>query len=725
MDASTLDISLLAHLLPKLAVALRPASVSDVITLVILALCGATFLFRGIFWDKPDPYRHIWYEKPQQQDDGCDRQQATRDIARKLDETNSNCVVFWGSQSGTAEAFANRLAKECRLRFSLPSITADLSDYDPQTIAHIPESKFVIFILSTYGEGDPSDNTAGFWDWVTQAPPPLKNLRYAAFGLGNSNYKHYNRVVDVATEKLGNVGATQLLPTARADDALRSTEEDFVSWKLDLFTMFKQSLQLEEKSAAYQPTFEVVEDTSLEPIDLHLGEPVHPRDNPRAAASSSVIKLLPIKESRELFSSGTRNCVHMELEIQEHAELVYKTGDHLAIWPTNVEGEVDLLLSALDLLARKDTPVLLRSLDSSTRIKVPSPTTILTLFRHYLEISAPVSRETIMALSQFAPTATAKSFLQELGQDRELFTAYTQQNYLTLGRLLSTLTPNQPGSWSTLPLSFIIETLPTIKPRFYSISSSSVLSPRRIAITALVTVSDLPTSSPQPHPTQIHGLTSNYLLSHSRALSVHHPSSTSTVSPAYNIASPHIYAHIRKSKFKLPVSPKTPIVMVAAGTGLAPFRAFISERAKLCATRGREGVGAMALFFGCRNVDEDWIYREEIEDCRERMGGKFGVEVAFSRPTVEDGTQEEHGGRRKRGEYVQDLLRKEENAVEVVRLLDEGANFYICGRTVMAREVTRAVVRVLVEKRGGSEEEAWEEIEGMKRRGKWREDVWG
>ena len=721
MDSSTFpDVSIPPHLLHQIATSLCPSSVGDFITLILLTFLGAAYLLRGIVWDKPDPYYYKYFERPQQLEGGSSQQQATRNIAQKLDESKSECVVFWGSQSGTAEGFAHRLAKECRLRFSLSTITADLSDYDPDTIALIPGTKLAIFILSTYGEGDPSDNTAGFWDWITHNQGALlKNVRYAAFGLGNSNYKYYNRVVTVVAEKLGAFGATQLLPTGRADDALEGTEEDFVSWKTDLFSTFKDRLQLEEKPAEYQPSYEVVDDPSLELIDLHLGEPAHPRDNPRAAASSSAIKSLPIKETRELYTSGDRNCVHMELEINESAELVYKTGDHLAVWPTNTRNEVDLLLDTLNLQARKEVPVLLRSLDADTRLKVPSPTTISALFGHYLEIGAPVSRETVIALAQFTSSAEAKTFLLGLGGDRSRFTSFASQNHLTLGRLLSLTSTSDTSAWSTLPLSFIIETLPCMQPRYYSISSSSVLSPRRIAITALISVDDVSSTPDSASTTKIHGLTTNYLFAHSRAMSTQHPSSSASLSaPSYDISSPKIHAHVRKSKFKLPTSPLTPLIMVAAGTGLAPFRAFVSERAKLYATRGRDNVGEMVLFFGCRNEGEDWIYKEEVERSREKMDGKFRVDVAFSRPQPVNGEKVQK-------QYVQDLLPQSHNASEVLRLLDSGANFYICGRTQMAREVTKAVVDVLMSGKGRSEEEAWEEVEGMKRRGKWREDVWG
>ena len=123
-------------------------------------------------------------------------------------EQKKSIVIFWGSQSGTAEGLANRLVRDCRSRFGLDALAADLSDYDPESIANIPEAKFAIFIISTYGEGDPSDNANHFMSWLdSNKTVQFSNLRYAAFGLGNKKYKFYNRVVDVVAKELDQLGA--------------------------------------------------------------------------------------------------------------------------------------------------------------------------------------------------------------------------------------------------------------------------------------------------------------------------------------------------------------------------------------------------------------------------------------------------------------------------------------------------------------------------------------
>lgn len=114
--------------LQELSKAASPKSAADIAALGVLALGSAGYLLRGYTWDKPDPYDYIWYERPQLKNGGAlNAKKETRNIAQKLEETNKDLVIFWGSQSGTAEGFANRLARECHLRFGLETMAADLS----------------------------------------------------------------------------------------------------------------------------------------------------------------------------------------------------------------------------------------------------------------------------------------------------------------------------------------------------------------------------------------------------------------------------------------------------------------------------------------------------------------------------------------------------------------------------------------------------------------------
>ncbi|KAI9742015.1 MAG: hypothetical protein M1834_000404 [Cirrosporium novae-zelandiae] len=689
--------------------------IDDIAALGVSILAVTGYLLKGVLWGKPDPYNYVWYERPQEKlAVKKAARKETRNIAHMLEDNGKEIVIFWGSQSGTAEGFANRLAREIHLRFGLDVLSADLSDYDAETIPTISGDRKVIFIVSTYGEGDPSDNAAQFWEWVANTPAKLDNVKYAAFGLGNKNYKFYNHVIDVVTENLDKRGAKAFLPTGRADDSNGTTQEDFMEWKENLFTAFRERFSLSEHEPKYQPTVVVVEDESMTPADLHQGEPVQQNLKTRLPVSS--IQSLPVQDCRELFTNSDRNCIHMEINLSAHPEIRYKTGDHIAVWPVNPDVEVTRLLRVLGLSDRKDIPIHINLLDSTSTVNLPSPTSINALLRYYLEICAPVPRDTIVSLVQFAPTAEAKAFLSNLGKSKNAYASFLTNTHLNFGRLLELAIGNDTTLWSNLPLSFVLEIIPRLQPRLYSISSSSATQPRVAAITAVVSSIPLPAKSeiPPSPPTsastnRIFGLTTNYLL----ALS-HSQTSPPTPHPynlTYSITTPTLFAQLRKSKFKLPTLASHPIVMVAAGTGIAPFRAFVLERARL-KTMGRD-VGHTLLFFGCRNPAEDFLYKEELEEAVRILGPQcFEIVTAFSR---EEGQPKV---------YVQDRVRERGN--EVAELFCErGANFYICGSASMAMDVASRVGEVVKGKNGWEDGELRTRMEKSKRQGRWQEDVWG
>ncbi|KAI9875349.1 MAG: hypothetical protein M1830_008595 [Pleopsidium flavum] len=539
---------------------------------------------------------------------------------------HKDIVIFWGSQSGTAEGFANRLAEEIHLRFGVEALAADLSDYDPETIDLIPEAKAAIFMIATYGEGDPSDNTAGLWDWVTRFPDlSLQNFRYVAFGLGNRNYKHYNRVIDIVADAFDRARATKLLPVCRADDSAGARQEDFMEWKESLFTLFRDDFGYEERELVYEPMIAVVEDDSMTSIDLHCGEPVPQRETSRAATSNSEVRPLPVVAAKELIKSSTRKCLHMEVDLSLYPEIKYKTGDHLDVWPSNPDTEIVRLLRVLGLEESKDVPISINMVDLSASLNVPTPTSRHALFRHYLEICSPVSRDTILSLIQFAPTPSAKLFLTTLGRNKHAYAELLHGTHLNIGRLLE-MAVQGSGSWDDLPLSLLIETLPAL-------TLATTPFPRHPSSKHVKQRSRLLTPPQNPEETLL-GVATHYLLALERSLNVKSGAQFHPYDPTYNLDGPNealkggrIFAHIKRSKLKLPVLSPSPIVLVAAGTGIAPFRGFLQERARL-KTMGRE-VGQIILFFGCRCADEDFLYSDELEGMVQTFAGALKIVMAF------------------------------------------------------------------------------------------------
>ncbi|KAF6780741.1 NADPH-cytochrome p450 reductase [Colletotrichum musicola] len=116
----------------------------------------------------------------------------TRDIAAVIRNNERDCAVFFGSQTGTAEDFAGRLGKEAKGRFRLNTTIADVDEYDYDNFHRIARDKVYVFVLATYGDGEPTDNAAPFREVITSSnAPSLESLIFSVFGLGNSTYEHH------------------------------------------------------------------------------------------------------------------------------------------------------------------------------------------------------------------------------------------------------------------------------------------------------------------------------------------------------------------------------------------------------------------------------------------------------------------------------------------------------------------------------------------------------
>jgi sulfite reductase (NADPH) flavoprotein alpha-component len=155
--------------------------------------------------------------------------------------------------------------------------------------------------------------------------------------------------------------------------------------------------------------------------------------------------------------------------------------------------------------------------------------------------------------------------------------------------------------------------------------------------------------------------------------------------------------------YRLPNDGVAPIIMVGPGTGVAPFRAFVDERAR------RGDTGKSWLFFGNPNFTTDFLYQTEwLEHLADGTLAK--MDVAFSRD------QEEKV-------YVQHKIRQ--HAREVFAWIEEGAYIYVCGDIKrMAPDVFDAFVEVVEQEGGLTKEKAVEQVKGLKRSGRYLEDVY-
>ena len=517
--------------------------------------------------------------------------------------------MFYGSQTGTAEEYAVRLAKEAKSRFGISSLVCDLEEYEFGNLDQLPSESIVFFVMATYGEGDPTDNAQPFMDFIMDSSveftngSSLENLNYVIFGLGNKTYALYNEVARKLDKRLTELGAKRVGERGEGDDD-KSLEEDYLAWKDPMWTAFMSSMNVEEGGAGDVADFAVTE------VSTHPSENVyHGELSPRALAAYASGTSTPIRShdaknpypspvlgSKELFSmDADRNCVHIEFDITGSG-MNYQHGDHVGIWSTNPDVEVERMLSVLGLAGqdRRHAIINVESLDPAlAKVPFPVPATYEAIFRHYLDISATASRQTIAFLARFAPTEEASQKLTLWGSNRDVYVAEIDGPALKLSEVLQAAVGDSlyPPFISTvwpIPFDRIISSIPRLQPRFYSISSSSKLFPSTIHATAVVLKYKSAASFAHKHePRWVYGVSTNFILNVKNASSgantpVEHELGDAVEpvhldkTPTYRISGPRgwytrenmyrVPIHVRRSTFRLPTSPKVPIIMIGPGT---------------------------------------------------------------------------------------------------------------------------------------------------------------
>ncbi|KAI0224839.1 hypothetical protein L0F63_006014 [Massospora cicadina] len=647
----------------------------------LVAICGL-YLFRDfLFTSKPQSKEPDVKQKPK----------PTRDILEKIRLTNSKLIIFYGSQTGTAEDYANRIAKEGRQRFGLGCLVADIEAYDMEKLDAFPIDCLAIFIMATYGEGEPTDNANDFFHMIvgqeevafskvsaTAHDKPLASLRYAMFGLGNRTYEHFNAVAKKLDATLTHFGARRIGELGLGDDDA-SLEDDFIAWKEPAWRVICDATGTAYVGAGKRTAvsnLKLVEHEGglVDADQLHLGELHDKASNPMGGRPTYDAKfpyVAPAKLTRELFMGGDRNCIHLEIDIAGSG-IQYETGDHIGLWAVNPEEEVQRFAEAFGLKERLDTVVSIESLDTSqTKKPFPTPTTYGSLLRFYVDICSAPSRQFLGDLINYARSPPALEFITELANDPEKYASEIIAHRLTLGELYLNIQEIEKGSpeKTEIPFNLAIESLGRLLPRYYSISSSSRMHPNSVHVTASVL-----TFSPPAKPERVvKGLFTNFLLSAHQLLMDPKLMDASPLSRTHSIP-----MYIRKSNFRLPKSPQVPVIMVGPGTGVAPFRGFIQERAMQAAS-GLE-VSPTVLFFGCRRREEDFLYREEWDELLAKVPDS-SMHTAFSRET-------------ERKVYVQDLIRQERERVWPLVDIQKGS-IYVCGDAKhMAKDVHQCFIEM-------------------------------
>ncbi|XP_035219384.1 LOW QUALITY PROTEIN: NADPH--cytochrome P450 reductase-like [Stegodyphus dumicola] len=603
----------------------------------------------------------------------------------KMKATGRNIVVFYGSQTGTAEEFAARLAKEAS-RYGMKAMVADPEEYDMEDLAKVPEieNSLAIFCVATYGEGDPTDNAQEFYQWLQAGDTDLSGLNYAVFGLGNKTYEHYNSMGKYVDSRLEELGAVRVFELGLGDDDA-NIEEDFITWKERFWGAVCEHFHIEslgEDINLRQYQLVIHDDIPSEKIFTGEIARLNSYKNQRPPFDLKNPYLSTILVNRELYK-GDRSCMHVELDISS-AKIRYDAGDHVAVYPTNNPELVEKIGKLLDV--DLDTVFSLNNLDEDSTKKhpFPCPTTYRTALLHYVDITSIPRTHVLKEIAEYAEKEEDKNMLKMMATSSEegkhMYLTWVVKNCRSIIHILEDLPSLKP------PLDHVLELLPRLQARYYSISSSPKLYPTSIHITAVLVDYETPTKRINK------GVTTGWL-------------KTLQVSDENH---PQIPIFVRRSQFRLPSKPQTPIIMIGPGTGLAPFRGFIQERHYL----KKEGkpVGDSILYFGCRKEAEDFLYEEELKQYLED-GTLTKLYLAFSRDQPEK-------------VYVTHLLR--ENKAEIWNVIGErNGHIYVCGDARnMAKDVHNIILEVVQEFGEKTKAEAEAFIKKMESQRRYSADVW-
>ena len=383
---------------------------------------------------------------------------------------------------------------------------------------------------------------------------------------------------------------------------------------------------------------------------------------PLASAVSSYTRDNPFPAellvSQRITGRGSEKDIrHIELSL-EGSGLHYEAGDALGIWPVNPPALVDAVLATL-------------GLDGEQAVVHGEQTLPL---REWLSSKRELTRLSRPLVATHAAHAKSDELNALLAPDRtaDFARLLADQQVIDLLRAY-------PGAWTAEEL---VAALRPLAPRLYSIASS----PKAVDEEAHLTVAhvEYTVESSERDDGRRWGTASNFL---ARA--------------AEGERLPVFVEH--NERFRLPKDGTRDVILVGPGTGVAPFRGFVQDRAASGAN------GRCWLFFGNPHARSDFLYQLEWQDALKR-GELHRLDLAFSRDQAHK-------------VYVQDRLR--EHGADVFAWLEGGAHLYVCGdATRMAKDVHAALLDIIATHGGKSGEDATDYLNDLQAQGRYSRDVY-
>jgi sulfite reductase (NADPH) flavoprotein alpha-component len=537
---------------------------------------------------------------------------------------------------------AMRLAGELAQRLERAGCNVSLSCMSEFRTSALKKIRRLLVVASTHGEGEPPDKARIFHEFLHgKRAPRLEGLRFSVLALGDLSYKHFCQIGKDFDRQLEALGAERLHERVDCDVDYRETAEGWMEAVVRALGG--------DGTTAIGGSAPAAAAVSSSLVPSHAAAPaassVYSREHPFHAE---------VLENFTLNGRGSdKETRFLKLSLEESG-FSFAPGDSLGIFPENQPSLVDEFIAEMRWNADELVPA--GKDEMPLRDALLKRYEITRLTRPLLKKAAEFSRDGLHELVERRPEQELDDYIE--GRD-----------LVDLARDFSLV---------GIPPRDFVRGLRRIPARLYSISSSCQANPGEVDLTISVL-------RYRAHQRERFGTCSSYCAERLRE---------GDRVAVYVSSNPN---------FRMPADPDVPIIMVGAGTGVAPFRAFLEDREEAGAG------GRTWLIFGDRHFRTDFLYQLDWLRWR-KQGVLTRMDIAFSRDESAK-------------VYVQHRML--ERSRELYAWLQEGACFYVCGdEKRMARDVDAALKTIVAQEGRMSDEQAGSYLDTLRQHNRYQRDVY-
>ncbi|KAG5368856.1 NADPH-dependent diflavin oxidoreductase 1 [Yarrowia sp. C11] len=606
--------------------------------------------------------------------------------------SNRKITIAYATETGNAQDFATLLGNACtRLRFE--STVVQMNDLSPETLTQ--DVSVLVVVCSTTGQGDIPLTGKKLWKFLLRkklSADLLSHVTFTTFGLGDSSYPRFNWAIRKIHKRLSQLGASEVGSRGECDDmSTDSIETMFNEWQARFCESLLAKFPLPEG-------VEVIPGDKLlpakYPVKVLSNKPKRDTSDADAVACTrkDVLEGTVVGNERVTAKGHFQDVRFFQIDakteegevdalasdfsklstsdssrpVPSGSDVDFSTGDTVSLFPQNADADVDLLLRDQGWEDIADYKLDVSALPPIEGGYV-TPLTLRSLITHHLDIMSIPRQSFFTYVFHFATSERQKERLQEFSQPGEGLEDLFDYANRPRRSILEVVTEFDSLK---IPLKYVLDIFPLMRPRLFSISQKAHTMPIQLCV-AIV-----------KYQTIIKRIREGVLTRWLGGLTV-----------GQKIV-------FTKHSTPIPDLDNYDVIMVAPGTGVAPMRSLILSR---------ESEKETVLFFGNRFREKDFLFQSDLEKAVEDK--KLKLFTSFSR-------DENSGG------YVQQEMYRQKELVSRVLCSKQGV-LYVCGSSgKMPREVRITVVTCIQEVNKWTEEQAEEWVKAMEKSGRYLQETW-